>query len=611
MVSEHHRVLGALLRSPSRRALLERITPGAERNSENDCPRHSKLKAALLGAVLLNAVLAQADSAQADQTRDPSSIPFSSIASPEARRAWETRNAVKPPFLEKYRQIDRMTQEERRALTLEARAWEESAQASKLAAQKAAYKVDIAPATIGGVYTEIFTPALGISPGNADRILINLHGGAFTVGARINGQIESIPIAAVGRIKVISVDYRLAPEHQFPAATDDVLAVYRELLKTYKPGNIGIYGCSSGGTLTAQVVAAVIAKKMPRPGAIGMFCGTGEIWAKGDSAYFWALLNGFSPGSAEHDPRKYDYLRGLDIDNPLIFPMRYPGHLGAFPPSLFITGTRAFEMSTIIDANNKLVSAGVDTSLHIWDGVMHGFFNDPTLPESREAYDVIARFFAQKLGPWYREELQKFLVEDLASGRSRCGVLFTGSSSIKFWTSLEQDMAPAKPLNRGFGGSTIAEINEVFDYVITSYWPKAIFFYAGENDLSAYGRSPGEVLAAFERFMAMKTARLGDVPVYFLSIKPSKLRWNDLGLQREANRLIERLAARRDDLDFVDVATPMIDRDKVRDIFRPDDLHMAPEGYRIWTSALRPLVLREDARPAPACEAAFSRNSTR
>jgi len=561
----------------------------------------------MIVTALLWAVALDAAPALAAPVREASSIPFSSLASREARRAWEAQKAIKPPYLEKYRRIDRMTQEERRALILESRAWDTDTIAKPLVAnQKAAYKVDIAPATIGGVYTEVFTPVSGILPSNMDRVLINLHGGGFTSGARIVGQIESIPIAAVAGIKVISVDYRQAPEYQFPAATDDVLAVYRELLEIYKPSNIGIYGCSAGGTLTAQVVATLIAKKMPVPGAIGMFCGTGEVWAKGDSAYFFALLNGVPPGSAEHDPQEYEYLRGLDTNNPLIFPMRYPEYFGAFPPSLFITGTRAFEMSTMVDADNKLAAAGVDTSLHIWDGAFHAFIFDPTLPESREAYEIIARFFAEKLGPWYRLELQSFLADDLASVPSRCGVLFTGSSSIKFWTSLGEDMAPAKVLNRGFGGSTIAEIIDAFDYVITPYWPKAIFFYAGENDISHAGRSPTQVLAAFERFMAMKTERLGDVPVYFLSIKPSKLRWADSGLQQETNRLIEQYASTRPDLHYVDVTTPMMDRGELSDIFRADEPHMTPEGYRIWASTLRPLVLREAARPAPRCEAAFS-----
>lgn len=555
---------------------------------------------------------------KAQEVTSPSRIPFSSIASPEAREAWEQHlakggSAALPAQLRaKLRRASQMTPEERRTFLLELRAWDRAANTEPLLAkQKAAFRVDIVPATIGGVYTETFTPKDGILPGNAERVLINLHGGGFTSGARIVGQIESIPIAAVARIKVISVDYRQAPEHQFPAATDDVLAVYRELLKTYKPGSIGIYGCSAGGTLTAQVTAATIAGNLPRPGAIGMFCGTGEVWAKGDSAYFWALLNDLSPAAAEHDPQKYEYLRGIDTNNPLIFPMRHPDILRAFPPSLLISGTRAFEMSTMIDAHNKLTAAGVDSSMHIWEGAMHASIFDPTLPESREAYEVIARFFALKLGPYYRAELQRFLAADLAFPPSRCGVLFTGSSSIRFWTSLADDMAPANVLNRGFGGSTIAEINSLFDRVITPYWPKAIFFYAGENDLSLDRRRPSEVLSAFERFMALKRARLGDVPVYFLSIKPSLARLTDLSLQQETNRLIEQLARTRSDLHFVDVATPMLDHGSVRSLFIVDGLHMAPEGYAIWTAKLRPLVMREAARPAPRCDAVLAESSVR
>jgi epsilon-lactone hydrolase len=96
--------------------------------------------------------------------------------------------------------------------------------------------------------------------------LINLHEGGFVFGGRWGGQIESIPIAAVGKFKVMSVDYRMAPEHRFPAASGDVAAVYRELLNTYQPKNIGIYGCSACGLLTAQAVAWLQKEGLPPPG---------------------------------------------------------------------------------------------------------------------------------------------------------------------------------------------------------------------------------------------------------------------------------------------------------------------------------------------------------
>jgi monoterpene epsilon-lactone hydrolase len=533
-------------------------------------------------------------------------IPFSSFASPDAKRAWDTRNddAQSANLLEKYHRISTMTPSERQAFTLELREWWDTTKMQPLLEkQTAAYGVDITPGKIAGIYTETFTPKAGISPANADRVLINLHGGGFSTSARIGGQVESIPVAAVARIKVISIDYRQAPEFQFPSATEDVVAVYRELLKTYKPGNIGIYGCSAGGTLTAQVVASLIMDKLPRPGAVGMFCGTGEVWAKGDSAYFWALLNGYPLGSAEHNPQDYDYLKGLNTDNPRIFPMRYREYLPAFPPSLLLTGTRSFEMSTVIDAHNKLVAAGTRSELHVWDGVMHAFLYDPTLPESREAYDVVAKFFARYLGkPWYAAEFESFLSDDLGSPTAPCGIVFTGSSSIKLWESLSEDMAPMKVLNRGFGGSTIPEIDDNFDRVITPYRPRAIFFYAGENDIS-FGRKPQDVLDAFARFMQLKERALGDVPVYFLSLKPSKLRMTEIPAQQEANRLMKRFAATRQDLHYVDVASAMLDHGQLRDIYRPDGLHMTAEGYRIWTGILRPLVMREAAHGTAQCPA--------
>ena len=108
------------------------------------------------------------------------------------------------------------------------------------------FTVDIKSETIGGVKTDVVTPTLGIPPTNKARVLINLHGGGFMWGAHSGGLVESIPIASIGKIKVITVDYREAPENSFPAGSEDVAAVYAELLKTYKSRNIGIYGGSQG-----------------------------------------------------------------------------------------------------------------------------------------------------------------------------------------------------------------------------------------------------------------------------------------------------------------------------------------------------------------------------
>ena len=128
-------------------------------------------------------------------------------------------------------------------------------------------------AQIGGVAVDIVEPSGGVAPRNVNRVLINVHGGAFMWGAGSGALVESVPIAATMGIRVVAVDYRLAPEHRYPAVSEDVTAVYSALLADYPAANIGIYGCSAGGIATAQSVAWMARQGLPRPGAIGTFCG--------------------------------------------------------------------------------------------------------------------------------------------------------------------------------------------------------------------------------------------------------------------------------------------------------------------------------------------------
>ena len=167
-----------------------------------------------------------------------------------------------------------------------ARAYIDQLQQSALAKWLAIDPSVIQPVVMNGVQTDVVVPQAGVAPENKGRVLINLHGGGFYAGARSGGQAEAVPLAARGRIKVVTVDYRMAPEWRFPAASEDVEKVYVELLKTYRPENIGIYGCSAGGTLTAQAVAWLQHRNLPRPGAVGIFCSGAmpSYWFGGDSA---------------------------------------------------------------------------------------------------------------------------------------------------------------------------------------------------------------------------------------------------------------------------------------------------------------------------------------
>jgi acetyl esterase/lipase len=263
------------------------------------------------------------------------------------------------------------------------------------------YGVDIVPQMIGGVQTDVVAPKGGVAPGNKDRVLINLHGGGFATGARVGGQIESIPLAAIGGFKVVTVDYREGPEHHYPAASEDVATVYRELLKTHRPENIGIYGCSAGGLLTTQSLAWFQAHGLPTPGAVGVFGSGGQISGTGDSNYVAAPLMGWPmpPLPPGLDATKvFPYFMGADPADPLLSPGDHPDILRRFPPTLVISGTRDLGLSASIHLHSRLTALGVDADLHVWEAQTHCGFLTPNIPESREAWDVIARFFDKRLG---------------------------------------------------------------------------------------------------------------------------------------------------------------------------------------------------------------------
>ena len=194
-------------------------------------------------------------------------------------------------------------------------------------------------------------------------------------------------------------------------------------------------------------------------------------------------------------------------------------------------------------------------------------------------------------------EIEAFAAQDRAAPPERCKVVFTGSSSVRFWNTLAQDMDPIPVINRGFGGSQISDVNFYFDRLVGPYHPRAIFFYAGENDLHA-GKTGAHVVADFERFMALKTAKLGATPVYFISLKPSKARWAQKADQDAVNAKIRAMASARADLDYVDVVPSMLLADGApKDIFIADGLHMTPAGYALWTAVVRPVA--ETAAKAP------------
>lgn len=253
--------------------------------------------------------------------------------------------------------------------------------------------------TIAGVPVAIVEPTTGIAPGNARRVLINVHGGAFLWGSGSGALVEAIPIAATMRVRVVTVDYRLAPEHRYPAASEDVTAVYRALLKMHRPENIGIYGCSAGGMITAQATAWIRKAGLPRPGAIGTFCGTGAPYS-GDSPYWAGPITGGDIVSPPVLPATLPtpYMAGVAAGDPAAYPLESDAETRAMPPTLLLAGGRDFAVSALTRAHRRLTAAGVPSELQLFDGLPHAFFMWPDMPESGEAFRLIASFFDRHLG---------------------------------------------------------------------------------------------------------------------------------------------------------------------------------------------------------------------
>ena len=225
---------------------------------------------------------------------------------------------------------------------------------------------------IAGVPVRIVTPD-GMPDANRDKVLLNLHGGGFNSDS--GSYTESIPIASYTKIKVVAVLYRLAPEHPFPAAVDDSVAVYKELLKTYKPQHIVIYGTSAGAILTAEVAAKLKQLGLPLPAALGIFSGMGDFARDGDSIALYALrgLSGHldPPEPGPHDPY---YVATTDPKDPVLSPIYSDLH--GLPPTLFVTSGRDMLLSGTANLHRAYLNAGVDARLVVFDALPHAFWYD-------------------------------------------------------------------------------------------------------------------------------------------------------------------------------------------------------------------------------------------
>lgn len=255
------------------------------------------------------------------------------------------------------------------------------------------FPVNVEEQTIGGVRCDVITPVDNPEP-KPDRVLINVHGGGFVTDS--GSLVEGIPIANLTRTTVVSVYYRLAPEHPFPAAVEDTVAVYREMLKKYKPRRIGLFGTSAGAILTAETAVELKREGLPLPGALGIFSGSGDMSQAGDSESLYTIF-GFSgeiePPSKNHEP--VHYAGTTDPKDPVLSPLYADLH--GLPPTLFVTSTRDLLLSGTTILDRAFLRSGVDAELVVFEALPHAFWYDYRLPETKEALGIMARFFDDRL----------------------------------------------------------------------------------------------------------------------------------------------------------------------------------------------------------------------
>jgi len=302
----------------------------------------------------------------------PRTVPLPALASPEAREAYTRR------------MLQRAQASAGRGGLASVRTTETIAPAGRGWSKESAlkiYSVVEESQKIGGVGVTIYSPKT-IPETNRNKVAME-----FEMDA------EAIAVASLGQFKVIKVNYR-GGGPSIPG-NEDIVAVYRELLKTHKPKSIAMFGASGGCTLAQTTILWLPEQKLPLPGAVGLgTCSGGSN--PGDARYTMngldeelsSAFSGQPPSGRNAVPRKPGEppATALDGDIP-----------NGYPPAFLLSGTRDMCLSQTVLLHRKLLKAGVEADLNVFEGMWHFFWNDASLPESREAMTALASFFNRHL----------------------------------------------------------------------------------------------------------------------------------------------------------------------------------------------------------------------
>ena len=299
--------------------------------------------------------------------------PFAETVSPQARAFLEPMLAAPPPPAD-------MSPSDMRAFM---------AQMTEifLPPKQAAYPVTVEETVFGGVPAQFVRPAEGADDSRG--LMINFHGGGFVVDS--GSLLETVPIAALTGVTVVTILYRLAPENLYPAAVDDALAAYKAALETHPPSKITVFGTSAGAVLTMQLMARVKAEGLPMPAALGFFSGSADLSRAGDIEGYLPQLQAGKDGPEVIKT----YLGDADPMDPMVSFLF--GDLSGLPPTLVMSSTRDLLLSQSCLLHLALRDAGVAADLLVYEGMPHAFWIGPDCPEVSAALKAQAGFLSRHL----------------------------------------------------------------------------------------------------------------------------------------------------------------------------------------------------------------------